>query len=397
MSKLLFIVRGYYPAISASGNLIKPLVDEMCIDHDVTILSLSDSNESNSLNSNLKHFTIGYQKINENLIARLNRRIARFFGYSAYNEKIVENVKRKIEQLDLTYNYDFIIAVTCEEIIALSYCGVSLNKKYAFILERLNIDYPEKFSFLFNHKTLKSRATEAEIFNRLKGSFVLPVVYNSYSKYCNSYHKLTLVEHPMIVPARLNSIKSGKRNRIRLLYAGGLDRETRNPFPILSLLEKVHLNVDFEFHIYSYGNLQNRLIQYSQNSDYIYCFDVISKSDLENIIGNSDILISISNNELDIIPSKLFDYISTGKPIVHFSQLKNDPYDDYLERYGNFFKINYTDFNNEDSAKRLATFIIVNYSKVLKFEDIESNFLDCTPKYVKNRFLEVLENKAENK
>lgn len=48
--KILFIVRKYFPDISASGNLIKPLAEAMTSNSTIDVLCLGESNKRETIN-----------------------------------------------------------------------------------------------------------------------------------------------------------------------------------------------------------------------------------------------------------------------------------------------------------------------------------------------------------
>ena len=54
----------------------------------------------------------------------------------------------------------------------------------------------------------------------------------------------------------------------------------------------------------------------------------------------ADILLNIGNTIPGMVPSKIFEYMSTGKPIISTSCIQNDPVITYLEHYGNAHVIN---------------------------------------------------------
>ena len=47
----------------------------------------------------------------------------------------------------------------------------------------------------------------------------------------------------------------------------------------------------------------------------------------------ADILINIGNKEFNLLPSKLIDYVSMGKPIINISQIENCATLPYMAKY----------------------------------------------------------------
>ena len=48
-------------------------------------------------------------------------------------------------------------------------------------------------------------------------------------------------------------------------------------------------------------------------------------------------LLSIGNLNTTQIPSKVIEYISTGKPVIHFSEIENDPVKNIAKNFNNLF------------------------------------------------------------
>jgi hypothetical protein len=57
-----------------------------------------------------------------------------------------------------------------------------------------------------------------------------------------------------------------------------------------------------------------------------------SDQELKKVYEETDCLVNIGNST-NMLPSKLFAYISTGLPIIHFYNSENDPCNKLLERY----------------------------------------------------------------
>ena len=55
-------------------------------------------------------------------------------------------------------------------------------------------------------------------------------------------------------------------------------------------------------------------------------FDMVSRNEALEKMGTSfHCLLSIGNLNPSQLPSKVIEYISTGKPVIHFAEIANDP------------------------------------------------------------------------
>ncbi|HIF9494425.1 TPA: hypothetical protein ACX6SP_002853 [Photobacterium damselae] len=372
MSKILFIVRGYFPDQSASGNLLFPLIEEMKKEHKVDILTLSNSeieSDENIYRLKIKSIT----SIGMRLLDYIQRQTNVFY----YKSNIKKLIKNEIEKLDSENNYDFYIAVTYEEILALLESKVDKNKKCLFLLEKL----PESsYIPFFRRKQKKFNLTFLANLNFYTDKiFSLPIVYETLSRL--NLKGVYLLEHPMVRDLTNPQID---KNHIKynILYAGGLDKIQRNPYKVIKFFKKIS-KVDSSIHcdFYSYGNLQKNLKKMNNN---MFSFnDAISSNELQQKYLSSNLLITIGNKENDIFPSKLFDCLSMGIPILHFAQNKADPYFDYLNDYKYALIILYDDLECDESIQKFISFkkLMESEIKNLEFSMIKDKFYICTPEY----------------
>lgn len=96
-------------------------------------------------------------------------------------------------------------------------------------------------------------------------------------------------------------------------------------------------------------------------------------------LDNADVLLSIGNKESPMAPSKIYEYISTGKPIIHFYTWDKDPCIEPLKKYGNAILINE---NKDFDIHLLLNFLDTHDRKV--FDEFVSNFESSTPSYTAN-------------
>ena len=97
-----------------------------------------------------------------------------------------------------------------------------------------------------------------------------------------------------------------------------------------------------------------------------------TKEECDNALKNSNIIINIGNQIANQTPSKVFEYISLGKPIINFYNIDNDTSKKVLDKYPLVLNI-YKDFNNEDK-KLFEAFCELNKDKYLTFEEIKDKY-----------------------
>lgn len=114
---------------------------------------------------------------------------------------------------------------------------------------------------------------------------------------------------------------------VNILYAGTLANPDRNPSDFISLVRSVF--DPGEVHLHFAGDAAGLLDGY----DDIDKLGFLPPPECDIQMRQSDILLSIGNMDPNLIPSKLFKYMSIGKPIIHLKRGERDSCLPYLARY----------------------------------------------------------------
>ena len=191
-------------------------------------------------------------------------------------------------------------------------------------------------------------------------------------------NKAVEVEHPLLVN-RDNKVVSNKDGYIHIVYTGVVDLAVRNPEKCLNVLYQLKDN-GFRFDFYSYGSAEKIVRRMSERCSMIVAHGKVASNEAECARQRANILLSIGNKgNISQIPSKLIEYISSGKPIIHFSQGEDDPSISLLSLYPVAKVINlsqHVDYND------LRKFIRDNSNRVLDFNEIKRIFQQADPDYI---------------
>ncbi|WP_288275586.1 glycosyltransferase [uncultured Prevotella sp.] len=122
---------------------------------------------------------------------------------------------------------------------------------------------------------------------------------------------------PYLMPPFEVSKNIPKRDKVLVgVYAGSFYEKIRNPRYMLKVLSKLNRNT-FKLVLYCKG-CENVLGEYS-NVDNIEQHGLITPTQLAEEYRKADILIGVGNSVSEFLPSKTFEYIAQGKPIVYFN------------------------------------------------------------------------------
>lgn len=174
-------------------------------------------------------------------------------------------------------------------------------------------------------------------------------------------------------------------NIINIVYVGFLDYQNRNPELILDLLQKsvINTNKSLILHFAQRGNCDHIIQKYMNTCPKIIIKDYgfIEKKNADLLVQKADILLSIGNKEtVNMIPSKTFEYISTGKPVIHLN-LNNDVSTEYLKEYSKALIINSSNSEAENIYKIRTFFDNINYFQNDVSNEIDEKFFMNKPDY----------------
>jgi hypothetical protein len=92
---------------------------------------------------------------------------------------------------------------------------------------------------------------------------------------------------------------------------------------------------------------------------------------IDLMINKMHILLSIGNKNTYQLPSKVIEYISLGKPVLHFAEISNDPMYKFENLFNNLKIIN-SNTQKEDIQKFLQSFQLQTVK--LNIDNFENNF-----------------------
>ena len=139
-----------------------------------------------------------------------------------------------------------------------------------------------------------------------------------------------------IIKSQLNHSSNGLiSNEIHCVYAGSLiSNKIRDPEYFFEIIK--HLSTRYVFHLVLYRLPRERAEKYKKDfSGYsnIVWYDTLSFSETQAVVSKANILINLGNRVINQTPSKIFEYMAMGKPIVNIYNLENDTSKKYLSNY----------------------------------------------------------------
>ena len=108
---------------------------------------------------------------------------------------------------------------------------------------------------------------------------------------------------------------------------------------------------------------------------------------LEN---RADVLVSLGNTYDNQMPSKLFGYFATGKPVLHLAVSENDPTLPYLARYPLALVLHRKDGVTPGTVAKLHSWLHNVQGHALPFAQTARLYPEFTPEKVAEEFLKWL-------
>ncbi len=172
--------------------------------------------------------------------------------------------------------------------------------------------------------------------------------------------------------------KSSQRTYLRAVYAGALYQNIRNPKRMLEVMSKVK---GVRMELYTSGECDGIIREYE--SDNVQLMGLIPRNEyLKLIYHETDILVNIANSMTLMAPSKFFELLSTGLPIINFYTLQNTNYE-MTERYPLGINIG---ANEENAVEKVQDFCNSVSGKRLSFDEVEKIY----PEHSFNKQLEII-------
>ncbi|MEG1845817.1 MAG: hypothetical protein RR239_02840 [Oscillospiraceae bacterium] len=171
--------------------------------------------------------------------------------------------------------------------------------------------------------------------------------------------KIKYMDIPLL-ELRDNSKKTINKDKVKLVFTGSMSAATANPKYLIKLLK--FLPDNYEFHIY--GSIGNEIMQNIESSNLldkkIFCHGRINQTEIAALQNDADVLLNFGCVNANMIPCKIFEYLSAKRPIISFYKADTDSSKPYFE--------NFEDDNEiENNAKKLMEFL--KKSNNIKIDD----------------------------
>lgn len=281
---------------------------------------------------------------------------------------------------------DVVISICCS--IELSFPLLYLRKrnklpsKWIFYM----IDPFESHSYYRGiEKITTLRKIQHEIMEQCDNVVMTGLIYNDTKEWETKeiLNKITIVEFPKIEKPIMQSCADDvvlDETKINVVCTGSRNEAVRNSEYTLKLCERFKdENVVFHFIGHGWSDTEREVC-----GNCIF-YKARSHQAIRNLQLNADFLLNIGNIVTNQLPSKVLEYISTGKPIINVAKSKICPTIELLKPADSL-----TVFENEDIGAgflKVKNFMMIQRNEKT-FAEIEKQYEIYTPEYVASRVLD---------
>lgn len=420
MTKVCILVGEYWPAPSANGVIARNIATELAGQYEVSVVARRTRrimpkrqvHEGVEIRRVDDHYLMLYNALQSRvastrvtrplwsallLCIRVAHWIARAQRRSSVDWAFARRLEKALDQLQAEDGIDVLIPVPApheETFAAVKYKEAHPESiLLIYQLDRFaNADSLYEVQALRPPRERRNRHLEERALVVANGLFILPPLCEHYSapRFVPMRHKINRTEHPLLrdMNTALGPLRSTSQGTV-FLYAGSLDLKLRNPTFLLSVLsdERLHA-IGLDVHMYTYGTAALLVRQAADRaSSWLHYHGRVCVDEVHASMARADVLITVGNNSDSEVPSKLFECLSFGKPIIHFYFSERDPYLEYLKRYPQSLTLKIGGHDEiEIAVSKILAFCAEGMGGCVSLKDVMDNFRECTPNYVADQF-----------
>lgn len=409
--KVLILQETLFNGIDANSKLIFRIAAQLCaVGYDVSILGVArtDKEHVDTYNGiHLIHEPADRAKEARRLSERLGilkqlryLLMPRTIGYRMQNKNYTPFYIETRRWLQHHVNeYDVLIAC-CSPYFTLSLAAEVANK-IPVIYYKIDpvASWEGKNSRDELLATIENEIAWDNVASRIITTDVIFRYYNQLPTQVNA-HKVVLVNYPNIYEHRSTEmispiVSSLDPAKVHLFFVGKLYADIRHPQYLFDLMEHLQ-DKPLELHIV--GPLDKRgfsdafIDKYVANQvPNIIFHGAVSPQEADELLLHANVLVHIGNAVDNCMPSKILDYISTGKPILNICKIPTCPTLPLMKRYPIGMTLDEAESITPQTVNQVYDFCMSNKEAAVPYSNIEQLYFDSTLEYVGNQFAKAIQ------
>ena len=313
---------------------------------------------------------------------------------SFYNSVLVDETVNQLKKMHAN-QFDIIIPVSGYYEASIATLKYSKNYDLEIIFYQLD---PCTLNEVMQNNSFEARYSfEREMLKKASHIITTPILKRKDKELFPEIdqEKISEMEFPNVVPCENNSIVSENEGVIKCVFSGRIYPGARNPKSTVELFSRIkETNIIFEM----IGVTENQLRQYTDSiTENVVLKGELPLAEAKEELSKADYVVNIGNIVKNQVPSKLFDYISTCKPIINICNSNDCPTIDYLKKYPLSISLVPQNDNTAKQLEELLLFIKNNVGKRVAPSLIKQIYQKSTPEYCSLFLSNIIKNIINNK
>lgn len=168
-----------------------------------------------------------------------------------------------------------------------------------------------------------------------------------------------------------------KTDGVIIVFSGLLSEYYRDARPIIRLLNQCDYAERINLIFFSRGEKEAIEAEAKEFKGAIVYHDYIPLSELHTLYRHADYLLNVSHINANMVPSKIFEYMSYGKPIISTFVTDGDAAEKYVSQYSEGLCIDLKEAEQQN-VNKLNAFLGKDHVTV-PFEEVKEQFKNNTP------------------
>jgi len=284
------------------------------------------------------------------------------------------------------------------------YAGYRVKKRFPQVVflpifwDSLSGGFPAKY-LPQKYERKRRRACEEKLVANAERIIVMEASKKFHEQYSSNmiyYHKMVYMDIPGFIKQIYTEQTSSliMPGKINIVFSGVLTLPDRDPTYILQLFDCLNRK-DVVLVFLCIGN--GKRVLERENLDFkgkMIVSGYVKQNELKAIYRDANFLINFGSSNPSMVPSKIFEYMSHGKPIISTKMIDDEPCIQYLKHYPAALIIDQR-VPLHENAEKLNVFINKNVGLHVPYGTIRDSYRKNTPEAYVDIFKALLKNEND--
>lgn len=391
--RILLLHDEIYPNTSANARIVYRIVDELLTHSDVEVTILGRAQTKEQFSSNYQSAKVVHSPwLNAIKYLRLVQKLGRWrwlkyilfphsICYRFFHKQLCEPYQVEFLLWAYQHRREFDIILAC-----------SMPEYTVTIAAMMSKYMPVVYYYM---EPLLSMAEQRKEWDAKASKIILPSIYasttlgennrkNVLAEFCN------IVERPLVATAQL-----AKSYDVNLAFVGKFYPDVRHPQYVFDIMEQLQSRGKFGLHMVGGFNgpfPKTFINKYFTNVlPWLHYYGFVQPDVADSYLQQADVLVHIANKTSSQMPSKILDYIASGKPILNFYYNDDCPTLPVLNQYPMALNVKMDEPITDELINQIVDFCTKHKGTTIPFSQIEQQYEQYTPQYVGNIFYNTLQ------